>query len=398
MKVRERKQGNTSVWQIDLHCTPAGEQAPARFRLTAPGNVTSRSGAERWGKEQWTKIIKEGRPYNTRKARDERKAKEVLDRQLNVPTLNELWPKYIEYLETERKAQSTIDTYARVGRQRILPILGNKHADKITELDVQRLKTSLKECVPTTVNQTLNAFVGLMRVARLNHPQVIIPEIKRLRVPDDVEHIRFYSLADSEALVVAVQGEPVRQAAILISLDCGLRKGEVYALRWEDVDDRSKKIHVRHNLYRGVLRPTKGKKSRKVPMTPRLVALLREFPQTSEWVLPRNRPLKGALHKTNTPVSLTWHLTCAAEKAGIVNHGPHSLRHTYATLSIVAGVDLKTLQTYLGHKTAAQTARYLHVLPEAEASSVDKLEALRATLKTTVTDLAQARIERTNKP
>lgn len=84
--------------------------------------------------------------------------------------------------------------------------------------------------------------------------------------------------------------------------------------------------------------------------------------------------------------------------AEVADHGPHSLRHTYATRMIVAGVDLRTLQAYMRHKTATQTARYLHLLPEAEATAVDKLEALRASLTTTVTDLALARSERPTKP
>lgn len=401
VKVRQRKDNGRVTWTTDIHVTPKGEEAPERFRLSAPPSVTSKSGAERWAGEQARLIAANGRPYSTKKARETRAAKaaaEAAAKAAEAPTLAAFFPKFLEHCTAERRKGSTLETYALVARLHLLPRLGHLALDKISELDVQRVKAALVEGKPSHVNVVLSVLTGTLKLARVHYPTVTIPPIKRVK-KDGEETLRFYSREEAAALVAAVQHHPVRLATILLALDAGLRKGEVHALRWHDIDEKRNELNVRHTLYRGTLVSPKNGKPRRVPMTARLLAALRALPRDSEWLLPRGVQTKPgvATRSACTPVSLRFVLSSTAKRAGVPDHGPHSLRHTFASLLLASGGDLRTLQALLGHGSLVVTARYTHLMPGADRSAVARLEAF-ATAEpvppATVTDLAQARKKR----
>ena len=393
VKVRQRKQGSNTVWTADIHVTPKACEAPERFRLTAPPTVTSKSGADRWAMEQARKIAAEGRPYSTRRAREDRQQREQKERALNVPTLTEFWPTYLTHLESERCKPNTITAYEKVGRVHLIPNIGDLRIDHITEFAVHRVKAEMRHLQPHTVNQALNALVGAIKLAKLQHPQIVVPAVKRVNVVA-TEHIRFYSLEDAAKLVQVASRWPARLAAILLALDAGLRRRECPALRWSDVDFVHEEITVRHTMHRGGLLPTKNSKPRKVPMSKRLRAALEAMPRDDEWVLPRGRTGRSS-------VTLRSTVRTVATRAGVPDHGAHALRHSFATHLLFAGVDLKTVSALLGHASVIVTARfYLHLLPGAERGAMEKLEAARAPAPPSpapVTDLALARSARAGK-
>jgi integrase len=391
VKVRERTENGRTVWQVDIHCTPAGEQKPARFRLTAPELVTSRSGAERWGKEQWTNIVKEGRPYSTRAAREERKQREQEERAKHVPTLAEYYPSYREHLEGLRLKPSTLASRDVIGRCHLLPVLGDRRLDQIGELEVARLRRHLADYGAGTANGVTGMLQRVLRMASKTYPVVTVPEIARVKAEED-EAIRFYGPDEVERLVAASQRRPLWHLCLVLMLDTGMRCGEVGALLWEDVDLKLRRIRVSANVWRGIRGTPKSGKARYVPMTDRLHALLGSMPRTTPHVAAT--PTGAALRRE----SLRSIVTAVARRAGLPDHGPHACRHSYATGLLVAGVDLKTVQKLMGHANISTTALYLHVLPGAEVSAAAKLEANRkAAIPAdggTVTELSQARTKR----
>jgi integrase/recombinase XerD len=132
---------------------------------------------------------------------------------------------------------------------------------------------------------------------------------------------------------------------------CGLRIGEVTRLRVADIDSQ-----------RGVLvvRQGKGRKDRQVPLSPQLLQELRAYwrrYRPKDWLFPGvgsggHRSIGGLQRRVTRAVrALGWNKRVSL----------HTLRHSYATHLLEAGVDVVTLQHLLGHNDLETTARYLHV-------------------------------------
>ena len=159
-------------------------------------------------------------------------------------------------------------------------------------------------------------------------------------------------LGQEDAMRLIQCATNLKHRTILTTLyAAGLRLSEGLHLKAADLD--SKRMQLR--VTRG-----KGRKERLVPLSPRLLKSLREY-----WR--QTRP-SGYLFPGKTPdvplSSTTMQKACkvAAREAGLSRSiTPHSLRHSYATAMLEAGVDLLTISRLLGHKSFTTTMIYLHV-------------------------------------
>jgi site-specific recombinase XerD len=217
-------------------------------------------------------------------------------------------------------------------------------------------------------NQAVCALRFLYRVT-LGRPELIpmIPFGKRPRTlpsvlsPDEVLH-----------LFAALPETPLRQL-VRTTYACGLRISEVVRLRVTDIDSA-----------RGVLvvRQGKGRKDRLVPLSPVLLAELRAYwrrYRPAVWLFPgqkRGQPLNmSALQRKFARLVRPLGFTKAVSM--------HTLRHSYATHLLEAGVDVVTLQHLLGHRDLSTTARYLHVSTQQLRRTPSPLDALVARPATT---------------
>lgn len=132
---------------------------------------------------------------------------------------------------------------------------------------------------------------------------------------------------------------------------CGLRLGEVLHLRVTDIDSGRMVVHVRQ---------AKGRKDRLVPLSARLLGELRAY-----WRLCRPRPWLFPGHKPDRALSDGGAFRLFRRvhgRAGLSKRcSMHTLRHSFATHLLEAGVDVVTLQKILGHNQLSTTAHYLHV-------------------------------------
>jgi site-specific recombinase XerD len=131
----------------------------------------------------------------------------------------------------------------------------------------------------------------------------------------------------------------------------GLRISEATQLQVTHVDSQRMMIHVEQG---------KGAKDRLVPLSPRLLEELRSYWRLTRpwhWLFPGLNP-QQPLH----PGTVQRECQQAAQAAKLTKHvTPHTLRHSYATHLLEAGVDLPTIQRLLGHQSVSTTMIYLHV-------------------------------------
>ena len=159
-------------------------------------------------------------------------------------------------------------------------------------------------------------------------------------------------LSDEEASrLLSCVSNPKHRAVLMTCYAAGLRLSEATNLRVQDIDGRRGQLHIIAG---------KGRKERFVPASPRLLKELRVFwklGRPSNYLFPGKTP--------DTPLSSTTvqkAMKLALAKAGIKKPAtPHTLRHSWATSMLEAGVDLLTISKILGHASFVTTMIYLHV-------------------------------------
>ena len=151
----------------------------------------------------------------------------------------------------------------------------------------------------------------------------------------------------------------------LLDLATGLRRGELMALQWDDLNFKTGVLNVNEQVYdvRGQLQistPKTKNSVRKIVLPPAVVAVLREYKKTvdSRWMFPS--PVKEDC--PIIPGVVRRRLQLILEHAGCKHVRFHDLRHTFATLALENGMDVKTLSAMMGHVSAATTLDiYTHI-------------------------------------
>ena len=164
----------------------------------------------------------------------------------------------------------------------------------------------------------------------------------------------------------------------LLDLATGLRRGELMALQWDDLNFKTGVLNVNKQVYdvRGELQvsaPKTKNSIRKIVLPPAVVDVLREYKKSvdSRWMFPS--PVKEDCPLT--PGVVRRRLQLILEHAECKHVRFHDLRHTYAVNAIRAGDDIKTIQGNLGHSSAAFTLdRYGHFTERMKADSAARME------------------------
>lgn len=152
---------------------------------------------------------------------------------------------------------------------------------------------------------------------------------------------------------------------ILLSINTGLRRGELFSLKWENINFDRATLTI-EGMY------AKSGKTRHVPLNTEAFQVLKEWHQqcdTNELVFPSkdNEPFNN--------VKKSWAGLLTSAK--IKDFRWHDIRHHFASRLVMAGVDLNTVRELLGHSDIAMTLRYAHLAPEHKAKAVEKLVSNR---------------------
>jgi integrase len=241
---------------------------------------------------------------------------------------------------------------------------GTRDASSITPQDISRwmaMSVRQNNWRPATANRykaliSLSFRLGIENGKCKQNPARMV---RRLR--ENNERIRFLNEEEEAILREAIRSVcPDRMPDLDIALNTGMRKGEQYGLLWSDVDLSAPRI---------TLRGTKNGSVRHIP--------LNSAARAAFGALQAGRSCEGAVFvSANGADSLRtprYWWDAVLRKAGLVNFHWHDLRHTFASRCVMAGVDLRTLQQLMGHKTLQMIVRYSHLSQSHELSAVEKL-------------------------
>lgn len=279
-------------------------------------------------------------PTNREKREAVEKAKQA---QTGRITISKLWDQYEEKHKGMASFRSDKSRYERF----IKPSFEDKEPGEIIELDIDRLE---RKVLKGMAAQTIKHVLGLLvRIAKLGDGLFI--NIKNPSIDNVVTET--LNKDELKALIKALDESDDIQVSHLmrLALYTGMRRGELFKLRWDDVDFEKRFIFIRS---------PKGKKSMHIPMNDQARDILKNHPCVAEhvFVTDKGKPFTEIRKRVDAI------RTAAGLPKGF--RPLHGLRHVYASLLASSGqVDIYTLQRLLTHKSTAMTQRYAHLMDEA---------------------------------
>ena len=259
------------------------------------------------------------------------------------------------------------DDYENCIYQHILPALGNVPLDRLTAGDLQQFYARLKQ------NGRLRATDrygpdGLIRANPAAHCKLPSQTVREMQVLTHDEMRRFLIQAKQEDYY----------ELFLLELTTGMRRGELLALQWDDLDFDTGELHIQRQVYRSkgeliVSAPKTRASARTIILPPAMVGLLkvRQSHTDSRWIFPSPKKDDSPLD----PASCRKRLQTILEHARCKKVRFHDLRHTFSTMALEKGMDVKTLSAVIGHVSANTTLNiYTHVTDAMRQSAADKID------------------------
>lgn len=312
-----------------------------------------------------------------------------------------------EYLEIIRPTLSpaTVAFYQREIERHIVPALGHLRLRDITPAHVQKYiqqlaalpktdrsgeTTSDNENIsPSTVRRYLTVLQSVFKQAvKLGLISDSPAKTERLTIPKVLQpKIEIFSKAEAAAILAALEVEPLQfQTLIQLAIFTGARRGELVALKFSDVDFENKKITIERSAIKlkgqdTRTKPPKDYEARTVSVNDSCLELLRllrlEKYETAQrlgdkwkggnWIF---TTWDGSIMNPQTP---TKQFEKFLKRNGLKHRKFHSLRHTSATLLLYGGINIKQVQSRLGHGDIETTNKYLHVLEETDVEAANVL-------------------------
>jgi integrase len=330
--------------------------AEHRQRRKAP--VSSKSAAQRWGEDrerEWYARLTAPAVSNVVKV---------------VPTVREFWPRFLDgHARANRQKPSGIAAKEMIGRVHLLSRFGDDRLDTISTERVQQLKATLATRAAKTVNNVLTVLNTMLKKAIEWEVIGRMPCAIRL-LPIPPASAPFHDFEDFEKLVDAVRTRDAdAYLVVLLGGEAGLRRGEIAALQWSDVDLKKRQLCVRRSVWKGHIDSPKGGKLRYVPLTQRLAAALHASRHLrGPWVF------CGRDGERLSEKDMGDHVDHAARRAGLKHRGIHILRHTFCSHLAMRGAPLRAIQELAGHADLKTTQRYMHLSPAAIEGAIRLLD------------------------
>ena len=281
-------------------------------------------------------------------------------------------------------------TYERRIYQHIIPALGDIQLDKLSIGDIQKFYTNLKtggrllrtelygeglsdqtiRGIHTTLHAALDKAVEEKLIVRNPSDGCKLPSAKpremKVLTPEEIQRLLIQAKEDG------------CYELLLLELSTGLRRGEICALKWDDLNFKTGALKVERQVHRVkgelvVSQPKTKASNRSVVLPAPVLTVLKNYKKTvhSQWMFPS--PVKE--DAPQDPAAVRKRLSTVLERAECKHIRFHDLRHTFATASLEHGMDVKTLSTIIGHVSSSTTLNiYVHVTDEMLRTAAAKID------------------------
>jgi integrase len=267
--------------------------------------------------------------------------------------------------DSVKQAEYTLENLNReVSRIKIMrEFFARRRIKYIQEVTPSVLEDFLSMVIPNHKPKTRKNYITLLKTVlnkAVEWKLILSNPVADFKIPKTVKTFHFFGVEEIRFIISEAE-EPLK-TAIIILVNTGLRRAELYHLRWKDLD-----------LINGTLRvwpysgfTPKGKRPRSIPISASLLKTLGPLSnaaQTSDFVY---RPYKNM----NT---LYHHFKRSLKKLGL-SGTLHDLRHTFASHLSMAGVPIPVIKELMGHSDIATTMIYAHLSPSTYKEAISKLD------------------------
>ena len=245
--------------------------------------------------------------------------------------------------------------------------IGDKRVNDLTPSDLRKILNEARDSHDLSP-QTINHFFGHLRAA-LNEAfrdgkidRSPMQGFSLLATPRG--RLRFLTEGEEQRLKETMSPEHFR--LVRFAILTGLRREEQFSLTWSNIDLSNRVLTIPRSKNGG---------TRHVPLSDEAIEILKtirtETRVMSAWCFPSQNPMthidpQNFYRRVYLP---------ALEKSGIKDATWHMLRHTCASRLVMAGVDIRTVQEILGHKTLAMTTRYSHLSGDHLTRAVNRISS-----------------------
>lgn len=285
---------------------------------------------------------------------------------------------------------TTADSYHRSIESHVIPRIGEIKLKQLTSRDIQRMNKDLQENgrlrkskkqqrglsnatvrgIHMMLHNALDRAVKERLILRNPTEDCIIPKIQKQEMkilyPEDMK--AYLEAADKRGVL----------PMFYLELVTGIRKGELTALLWSDLDEERRTISVSkqavgdRNRNVTISRPKTENSVRKISIPQSAVELLRQEHEKHPdnlWMFPS--PKTGEMYHPDSIAKLHEKIL---RDTGLEHIRFHDLRHTFATMALQNGVDVKTVSSMLGHYDAGFTLRtYTHATRQMQEQAAEKM-------------------------
>jgi site-specific recombinase XerD len=281
-------------------------------------------------------------------------------------TFGELVKDALRYSRESNGERSTAELLLKFDR--MLPVFGTRHASSITVQDLSNWlleQGGEREWSPATRNRYAAAFSLVYRIGIENEKVDVNPASRLKRGKESSGRTRFLSASEEQKVRNTItQRCPRNLPAFTVSVHTGLRASEQWRLLWRDIDFDQRILTARATK--------NGDPERHIPLNDAAMAALKEV--AADYPGRRTGTSAVFLNSDDNPMRThrDW-FEPVIEDSGIDAYTWHCNRHTFASRLVMAGVNLKAVQTLMGHRTITMTMRYSHLAPDHLTAAVATL-------------------------